>query len=118
MSLTPHEIANVLGLDGINLMKASASLSPLDIIFMAPSSVPATGMETSGARLGPEDIGSLLEQEGLAGLAEVINFPGVIAGNPEVLEKIRAAQGRPVDGHAPGLTGKPLQAYIAAGVHQ
>ena len=112
----PHEIANVLGLDGITLMKASAALTPLDILFMAPSCVPATGMETAGANLGPSDVREMLEQEGLAGLAEVMNFPGVVAGSPEVLEKILAARGRPVDGHAPGLTGMALNAYAAAGV--
>lgn len=112
----PHEIANVLGMDGIALMKASAELTPLDIIYMAPSCVPATGMETSGAQLGPADIHTMLEQESLAGLAEVMNFPGVVAGSPEILEKILAAHGRPIDGHAPGLTGKALNAYAAAGV--
>ena len=112
----PHEIANVLGMEGIALMKASADLSPLDIIFMAPSCVPATDMETSGTHLGPGDIRTMIEDQGLAGLAEVMNFPGVIAGSPEVLEKILAAHGRTVDGHAPGLTGKALNAYVAAGV--
>lgn len=112
----PHEIANVLGMDGITLMKASAALTPLDILFMAPSCVPATGMETAGASLGPADVRKMLEQEGLAGLAEVMNFPGVVGGSPEVLEKILAARGRPVDGHAPGLSGMALNAYVAAGV--
>lgn len=112
----PHEIANVLGMEGITLMKASAELSPLEIIFMAPSCVPATGMETSGSRLGAGDISTLLGAGGLAGLAEVMNFPEVVAGNQEVLEKILAAQERPIDGHAPGLTGKALNAYAAAGI--
>jgi len=73
-------------------------------------------METSGAELGAGDVEGLLRESGIAGLAEMMNFPGVLNGNQEVLEKIRAASGRPVDGHAPGLSGKALNAYIAAGI--
>jgi len=112
----PHEIANVLGLDGIKLMQASSELGPVDVRFMVPSCVPATDMETSGAVVSPAEIKKLLAEPGIIGLAEMMNFPGVINGSPEVLEKIKAAAGKPVDGHAPGLTGKGLNAYAAAGI--
>ncbi|MCX5867467.1 MAG: adenine deaminase [Proteobacteria bacterium] len=114
----PHEIANVLGIRGIDyLIRASRGL-PVDIFFTVPSCVPATAMETAGAKLGPREIARLLKRERVVGLAEMMNFPGVICGDPLVLEKIRAARsvGKIVDGHAPGLTGKGLSAYVAAGV--
>ncbi len=112
----PHEIANVLGLDGIRLMVASAELGPVDIKFMAPSCVPATDMETAGASLGTIEISELLKYSEVIGLAEMMNFPGVVNGNPDTLGKLEAAIGKPIDGHAPGLTGKGLNAYIAAGI--
>jgi len=114
----PHEIANVLGIRGIDyLIRASRGL-PVDIFFTVPSCVPATAMETAGAKLGPREIARLLKRERVVGLAEMMNFPGVIYGDPLVLEKIRAARsaGKIVDGHAPGLTGKGLSAYVAAGI--
>ena len=112
----PHEIANVLGVPGIRYMLDSSEGLPLRVFVMASSCVPATHMETSGASLDAGDLQPLFEHRRVIGLAEVMNFPGVFLGAPEVLAKIDAAGGRPVDGHAPGLSGLPLNAYIAAGV--
>ncbi|UCF20065.1 MAG: adenine deaminase [Gemmatimonadota bacterium] len=112
----PHEIANVLGIPGVRYMIASSEGLPLQVFVMASSCVPATEMETSGARLEAADLESLFQHPRVIGLAEVMNFPGVFLGLPDVLAKIEAAAGRPVDGHAPGLTGLPLNAYAAAGV--
>jgi adenine deaminase len=112
----PHEIANVLGVPGIRYMLDSSEGLPLRVFAMASSCVPATDMETSGARLEASDIEPLFEHPRVIGLAEVMNFPGVFLGLPEVLAKIEAAGDRPVDGHAPGLSGLPLNAYTAAGI--
>ncbi len=111
-----HEIANVCGLEGIRYVLGRARRLPLDVFVMAPSCVPATNLETSGAGLGVEDIRRVLGWRGVIGLGEVMNFPGVIGGEPEVLKKISLAQGRAIDGHAPGVSGKNLAAYIAAGI--
>ena len=112
----PHEIANVCGQTGINYMLEENS--PLSIYAMAPSCVPATHMETSGAVLSADDIAEILDHPRVIGLAEMMNFPGTVAALPEVLDKILLARNRRmlVDGHAPGLSGKDLQAYIAAGI--
>lgn len=112
----PHEIANVLGIAGIRYMLESSEALPLRVFVMASSCVPATDMETSGAELTAADLAPLFEHPRVIGLAEVMNFPGVFLGVPEVLAKIDAAGDLPVDGHAPGLSGKNLNAYIAAGV--
>ncbi len=112
----PHEIANVLGVPGIRYMLDSADGLPLRVFAMASSCVPATDMETAGAKLEAEDLAPLFDHPRVIGLAEVMNFPGVFLGVPEVLAKIEAAGDRPVDGHAPGLGGPPLNAYVAAGV--
>src|SRR5262245_4287894 len=112
----PHEIANVLGLDGIRFMFDSAKYGPLSMFVMASSCVPATRMETSGAALEAHDLVSFRSDPWVLGLAEVMNFPGVVQGDPQVLEKIRTFADLVVDGHAPGLTGKALQAYVAAGM--
>jgi adenine deaminase len=112
----PHEIANVLGLDGVRFMLASARGAPLTFLVNAPSCVPATRMETSGASLPAAELAKLLDEPGVLGLAEVMDFPGVVAGRPEVLEKLAAFRGRPVDGHCPGLSGPALDAYAAAGI--
>ncbi|MBN2200358.1 adenine deaminase [bacterium] len=112
----PHEIANVLGADGVrNLLSWTAGL-PLDVFVMAPSCVPATPLETSGATLTGGDLEALYDNPAVLGLAEMMNFPGVLAGIPEVLEKIAGAKNGRVDGHAPGLSGSGLSAYIAAGI--
>jgi adenine deaminase len=112
----PHEIANVLGLTGIHYMLDSSEGLPLRVFAMASSCVPATHMETSGASLEASDLEPLFEHPRVIGLAEVMNFPGVFLGAPEVLAKIEAAGDRPVDGHSPGLSGLPLNAYTAAGI--
>ena len=113
----PHEIANVLGLDGIEYMLACSRDLPVTCYFMMPSCVPATDMATSGARLGATDVAAMLARHGdrILGLAEVMNYPGVVAGDDDMLRKIRAARGRVIDGHAPGLTGRALDAYVTAG---
>ncbi len=112
-----HEIANVCGLEGIRYMLESARRLPLDLFLMAPSCVPATNLETSGASLDPEEIGQILKWKECIGLGEVMNFPGVINGDETMLKKISLAKGKIIDGHAPGLAGKNLSAYIAAGIY-
>ena len=111
-----HEIANVCGLKGIKFVIDWAQKLPLDMLFMAPSCVPATTLETSGAQIGTEEVKGLLTSPNVIGLGEVMNFPGVLNGDEKVLNKIIASQGSVIDGHAPGLKGKELNAYIAAGI--
>lgn len=112
----PHELANVLGTAGIRyLIEASESL-PVDFYFMLPSCVPATPLESSGAALAAADLLPLKEAPRVLGLAEMMNYPGVLGGDPGVLEKLLAFAGTPRDGHAPLLTGGALNAYIAAGL--
>jgi len=112
-----HEIANVCGLEGIKYVLTCARRLPLELFLMAPSCVPATHLETSGASLEPEDIRQILRWKGCIGLGEVMNFPGVLGGDTNVLSKINLARGKVVDGHAPGVTGTDLTAYIAAGIY-
>ncbi|MDY6880556.1 MAG: adenine deaminase [Thermodesulfobacteriota bacterium] len=112
----PHEIANVMGLSGIRFMLEDSEKIPFDLFFMAPSCVPATHLETNGARLGVKELKELRKEPRILGLAEMMNFPGVLAGDEEVLEKIIAFRDRAVDGHGPSLRGHDLQAYIAAGI--
>jgi adenine deaminase len=114
--IDPHEIANVMGLKGIRFMAECARGIPLNVFMMAPSCVPATHMETSGAILHSNEIKSLLTEPWVIGLAEMMNFPGVIYRDPEVLKKIEQAKGRRIDGHAPLLSGKLLNAYLTAGI--
>jgi adenine deaminase len=114
--IDPHEITNVMGLKGIRFMAESARGIPLNVFIMAPSCVPATSMETSGAVLRANEIKSLLKEPWIIGLAEMMNFPGVIYGDPEVLKKIEQAKGKRIDGHAPLLSGKALNAYLTAGI--
>ena len=114
--IDPHEIANVMGLDGIRFMAESAKGVPLNVFIMLPSCVPATHMETSGATLRASDLKPLLKEPWAIGLAEMMNFPGVIFRDPEVLKKIEIAKGRRIDGHAPLLSGKRLYAYLTAGI--
>ncbi len=111
----PHEIANVLGLTGIRYMLSATQGLPLRTFFMAPSCVPASPLETSGAELSAADIREVLSWERVLGLGELMNFPGAISGDPKVLAKVEAARGRPIDGHAPGLSGPALWAYVLAG---
>ena len=112
-----HEIANVCGLEGIRYVLNRARRLPLDLFLMAPSCVPATHLETSGAAITPQEIRQILRWRETIGLGEVMNFPGVIGGDASILSKINLARGKVVDGHAPGVTGKDLAAYIAAGIH-
>jgi len=112
-----HEIANVCGLRGMRYMVDYARRLPLELFLMAPSCVPATHLETSGANITTDDIRRILRWRECRGLGEVMNFPGVLSGDAGVLSKIEAVRGGVVDGHAPGLTGKDLAGYIAAGIH-
>jgi adenine deaminase len=112
----PHEIANVWGEAGIRYMLESSRDIPLNVFVMLPSCVPATDLETSGARLDAEDLAGLMQEERVLGLAEVMNYPGVIFRDAQVMKKLRLAGKRPVDGHAPGLSGRDLSAYICAGI--
>jgi adenine deaminase len=114
--IDPHEIANVLGREGIRFMAESARGTPLNVFMMLPSCVPATPMETSGATLKAIDLRPILKEPWVIGLAEMMNFPGVISGDPEVLKKIEMAKGKRIDGHAPMLSGKGLYAYLTAGI--
>ena len=114
--IDPHEIANVLGLDGIRYMMDSAVNCPLTVYVMLSSCVPSTVMETAGARLSAIDIHPFLGQSSVLGLGEMMNFHGVINRDPEVLEKIKLSDGMRIDGHAPALSGKDLAAYISAGI--
>lgn len=111
-----HEIANVSGMKGINYVLDCARQLPLDLFLMAPSCVPATNMETSGATLSADDIKRVLKLKECIGLGEVMNYPGVLAGDAAMLEKIASAHGKTVDGHAPGVSGLSLNAYIGAGI--
>ncbi len=114
----PHEIANVLGVEGIRFMIENSRTVPVRFVFGAPSCVPATSFESSGSAVGAEEIRILLREKGVHYLAEMMNFPGVIHGDANVLEKLKIAgeAGVPVDGHAPGLTGEDLRKYVEAGI--
>ncbi len=114
----PHEIANVLGNEGVVFMLDDAARSPLKFCFGAPSCVPATSFETAGAMLDAADVEKLLQNPAIGYLSEMMNFPGVLHGDPEVLAKIAAAKrlGKPIDGHAPGLRGDDARHYFAAGI--
>ena len=115
----PHEITNVMGTDGIDYMLQATEGLPIDVRFMLPSCVPATPLDESGANLDYRAIDSFYDHGRVQGLAEMMNFPGVVGGDTEVIAKIVAAQAhhKKIDGHAPGLAGKELAAYITAGVY-
>lgn len=115
----PHEIANVLGVEGVEYMLTEAARRPeFRILFGAPSCVPATSFETTGAELDATVVAALLKRDDIGYLSEVMNVPGVLAGEPDLLEKLAAARaaGKPIDGHAPGLRGEGVVTYAAAGV--
>jgi adenine deaminase len=114
----PHEIANVCGIPGVNFMIDDGKRSPLQFYFGAPSCVPATDFDHAGATLDATDIKNLLQRDDIHFLAEMMNFPGVINDNEQVVSKLKAALevGKPIDGHAPGLTGEALKKYVAAGI--
>ncbi|MBI2869280.1 MAG: adenine deaminase [Chloroflexi bacterium] len=111
-----HEIANVAGLDGMRYVLNFARRLPLSIFLMAPSCVPASRFETSGATLNARDLDQVMAWPDCIGLGEVMNYPAVISGDAGVIAKINLAAGRTVDGHAPGLSGSDLNAYLAAGI--
>lgn len=114
----PHEIANVLGIRGVEYMLADAERAPLVVAFGAPSCVPATPFESAGAEMGPEEVARLLDDPRIGYLSEMMNYPGVVMGLPDVMAKIEAAhaRGKPVDGHCPQLTGDDLKTYVNAGI--
>jgi adenine deaminase len=112
----PHEIANVLGVDGVHWLLDATSGLQLDVYFMAPSCVPASPFESPRRPLIPGDLESLMRRTRVLGLAEMMNFPGVVSGSPDELEKLGLEGAEHVDGHAPGLLGKALQAYAASGI--
>lgn len=114
--IDPHEIANVLGMEGIKFMLANATALPIDIYCMLPSCVPATNFETAGADLKAKDLKTFLGDPRVLGLAEMMNFPGVIYKQKDVLEKIVMARSKIIDGHCPSLSGEALCAYISAGI--
>lgn len=114
----PHEIANVLGLQGVEYMVRDSKTVPLRVYFTAPSCVPATPFETSGASIGPAEIEQLLAREEFVALGEVMNYPGAVAHAPDVIAKIEAANRahKPIDGHCPRLTGAALEEYVRLGI--
>jgi adenine deaminase len=116
MVIDPHEYANVLGMDGIRYVLESSRNLPIDFFIMLPSCVPATHLETAGARFTADDLAFMMSDDRIAGVAELMNYPGVFLGHESELAKIEAGQGKVIDGHAPGLRGKNLNAYALAGV--
>lgn len=114
----PHEIANVLGMEGVDFMIRNGNLTPFKFHFGAPSCVPATGFESSGAVINSTQIGELLKRDDILYLSEMMNFPGVIFGDVEVHQKLAFAQhyNKPVDGHAPGLNSEDIKKYASAGI--
>ena len=114
----PHEIANVLGIEGIEAMIENASQVPFNFFFTAPSCVPATPFETAGAVIDSSDIEYLLKKDEMVALGEMMNFPGVINGDEEVIRKLELAKkyGKPIDGHAPLLSGEELGKYLSHGI--
>src|SRR6185369_14733932 len=108
--IDPHEYANVLGLDGIRYILESSKNLPLDFFIMLPSCVPATPLETAGARITADDLKLMIGDERIAGIAELMNYPGVYLGHESELAKIEAGKNKAIDGHAPGLRGKNLNA--------
>src|ERR671935_2268307 len=114
--LDPHELANVLGTDGVHWLLDACDGLPLDFYFMASSSIPASEFESPRRPLRAGDLESLLRRRRVLGLAEMMNFPGVIGGDANELEKLALAAGVHVDGHAPGVLGRALNAYVASGI--
>lgn len=114
----PHEIANVLGIGGVRLMVADGRRTPFHFHFGVPSCVPATSFETAGAELNADAVAELFRVDGLGYLSEMMNYPGVLHGDPVVMAKIEVAKkfGRPIDGHAPGVRGDDARRYAAAGI--
>ncbi|NUP98782.1 MAG: adenine deaminase, partial [Armatimonadetes bacterium] len=111
----PHEVANVCGVAGVEWVLAAAREVPVDLYVNVPSCVPASPYDDPGAVLDAAAVAELLGREGVVGLAEMMNYPATIAGDPEVLAKLAAAGERPRDGHAPGISGRDIMAYSLAG---
>ncbi len=116
MVIDPHEFTNVLGKEGIEYVIEASRGLPIDFFVMLPSCIPATHLETSGARMSAIDLAEMINGERIAGVAELMNYPGVFLGMESELAKIRAGKGKLIDGHAPGLRGKNLNSYALAGV--
>lgn len=116
MVIDPHEYANVLGMDGIRYVLESSKNLPIDFFVMLPSCVPATPLETAGARFTADDLALMIADDRIAGIGELMNYPGVFLGFEAELAKVEAGKGKVIDGHAPGLRGKNLNAYALAGV--
>src|SRR3954469_16321878 len=116
MVIDPHEYANVLGMDGIRYVLESSKNLPIDFFIMLPSCVPATHLETAGARFTADDLAFMMSDDRIAGVAELMNYPGVFLGHESELAKIDVGGNKVIDGHAPGLRGKNLNAYALAGV--
>ncbi|MDQ6625351.1 MAG: adenine deaminase [Verrucomicrobiota bacterium] len=116
MVIDPHEFTNVLGRDGIRYVRDASQGVPIDFFIMLPSCIPATHLETSGARLHAADLAEMIDDDRIAGVAELMNYPGVFLGTESELAKIRAGKGKLIDGHAPGLRGRNLNAYALAGI--
>jgi adenine deaminase len=114
----PHEIANVMGVEGVRFMQGNGRSVPFHFFFGAPSCVPATEFETAGAELDAAAVAELLDDPDILYLSEMMNYPGVLSGDPSVAAKLNAAasRGKPVDGHAPGLRGEAARRYFAAGI--
>jgi adenine deaminase len=112
----PHEIANVAGLAGLEALVDASRDLPLDVFFTVPSCVPASPRETSGAEMTTENIAEGLRNPATVGLGEMMNFPGVLAGDPDIFDRLSAASGRRRDGHAPGVRGRSLDAYVLSGM--
>lgn len=111
----PHEFANVLGMDGIRYVLEEREGLPLDVFVMLPSCVPATDLETSGARLSAYDLHLLVSEPRVVGVGEMMNYPGVLFAEKDILNKLHVGRDKQIDGHAPGLSGKALNAYVLAG---
>jgi adenine deaminase len=116
MVIDPHEFTNVLGKEGIRYVRDASKGVPIDFFTMLPSCIPATHLETSGARLHAADLAEMINDDRIAGVAELMNYPGVFLGTESELAKIRAGKGKLIDGHAPGLRGRNLNAYALAGI--
>ena len=114
--IDPHEIANVLGVDGIRYMLEASKYTPFSVYVMVPSCVPATNLETNGGVLRWSDLITFKDDPWVVGLGEMMNYPGVLYRDEAVLDKLRAFADRRIDGHAPGVTGRDLESYVAAGI--
>jgi adenine deaminase len=114
--IDPHEIANVLGIEGIEYMLEASKYTPFSVFVMVPSCVPATNLETNGGVLRWSDLITFKNDPWVIGLGEMMNYPGVLFRDQEVLDKLRAFFNRRIDGHAPGVTGRDLEGYVAAGI--